>query len=153
MLDLCDQGAMSRNNGNLTFKALPNMMIFNFVHSCVFGSMLCQSNKAYPQLIAQGIYMSSKSEHKVSMPTNVWWICQDTWKKHNNKLHEDKNLTNYYTHHKWEKSTMPPPELIQVWEYSKAMTMNIMILVFWSIIWLILTTNKCFLQHTHSMLS
>ena len=35
-----------------------------------------------------------------------------------------------------------PPELTHVQEYSKVMTINIMILVFWSIILLILTAAK-----------
>ena len=37
---------------------------------------------------------------------------------------------------------MAPQEYTQVWEYSRGMTINIMILVFWSIILLFLTTNK-----------
>ena len=37
---------------------------------------------------------------------------------------------------------MAPLELTGVWEYSKEMTINIMILVFWSITWLILTNDK-----------
>ena len=35
-----------------------------------------------------------------------------------------------------------PPELHQVWEYLKGMTVNIMILVLWLIIGPILTTDK-----------
>ena len=38
--------------------------------------------------------------------------------------------------------TMATLKLTQVWEYSKGMTINIIILVFWLIIWLILTTAK-----------
>ena len=37
---------------------------------------------------------------------------------------------------------MAPLELTQVWEYSKLMNINIMILVFWSITWLILTIDE-----------
>ena len=52
---------------------------------------------------------------------------------------------------KSQAMAMPPLELTQVREYSKRMTMNIMILVFWSIIWLLLTTDKHLFSHVHSM--
>ena len=45
-----------------------------------------------------------------------------------------------------------PPELSWVWEYLKGMTINIMVMVFWLIKWLILTTNKYLFWHWHSML-